>query len=566
MKKLLTLFLFLLPFVTNARKFYVNSAGSDSYTFTQAQNQLTPWATLSKVQSSLSSLTSGDSILFKRDDKFKGILFIQNKSNLYFGDYGVGNLPLFWGNGVSVSPLIYIVNCVNVVFSSIKICDTTISSTDRTIPSKITIAFQLANNTKGAVIKKCVMDRIGYGIYITSSSSGNSVDSCDIGNLRMIRNTPTSVNPDDDYGGVPIQISGRNNTITNNYFHDCWSQSFDYGYDGGGIEFFEEGDTIMNNIIAYNTFYDNNGTFEHGSNSDGIANNPIMNNKFYYNKIINCSSLFYINNNGQYKTYANNLQFYNNVIIQTVPSRTGTLRLGSMAINDTRTGIVVFKNNIFQVSNGASVVRSGQWTGGQLTHTNNIFKLSNGSITNFTLDATEILSSNPIWVDTTNINPLFWNYNLISSSQAINKGVNVGLSKDFNNQIVNNPPDIGILEYNKILPTPCNFQYVSWGPCINGTQYRDYVSFPDSCVGTPPQDSIQRACTNIVITKFYYDALRTAIYIECNVSGQMIVTDVLGSFVRRFSYRPNGQWIGLRNFPRGICFASTYGQTITFNR
>ena len=84
MKKLLTLFLFLLPFVTNARKFYVNSAGSDSYTFTQAQNQLTPWATLSKVQSSLSSLTSGDSILFKRDDKFKGILFIQNKSNLYF--------------------------------------------------------------------------------------------------------------------------------------------------------------------------------------------------------------------------------------------------------------------------------------------------------------------------------------------------------------------------------------------------------------------------------------------------------------------------------------------------
>jgi hypothetical protein len=107
---------------------------------------------------------------------------------------------------------------------------------------------------------------------------------------------------------------------------------------------------------------------------------------------------------------------------------------------------------------------------------------------------------------------------------------------------------------------------VSWGPCINGLQYRDYVSFPDSCIGTPPQDSIQRACNNIVITKFYYDPLRIAIYIECNVSGQMIITDVLGSSVRRFNYRANGQWIGIRNFPRGICFASTYGQTITFVR
>ena len=58
MKKLLTLCLFLLPFVTNARKFYVSSTGSDSYTITQAQNPNTPWSTLSKVQSSLSSFKS----------------------------------------------------------------------------------------------------------------------------------------------------------------------------------------------------------------------------------------------------------------------------------------------------------------------------------------------------------------------------------------------------------------------------------------------------------------------------------------------------------------------------
>jgi hypothetical protein len=114
---------------------------------------------------------------------------------------------------------------------------------------------------------------------------------------------------------VPVQISSSNNSILNNYFHDCYAVSYDYGYDGGGVEFFEEGVPIENNIIAYNTMYDCNGCFEFGSSSDGVANNLISNNQIYYNKIINSSSLFYINNNGQYKTDVRNLQFYNNVIL-----------------------------------------------------------------------------------------------------------------------------------------------------------------------------------------------------------------------------------------------------------
>jgi hypothetical protein len=190
------------------------------------------------------------------------------------------------------------------------------------------------------------MDRIGYGAYFTSTSNNIKIDGCDIGNLRMIKNTPTSINPDDDYGGVPIQVSSSNNRITNNYFHDCWAQSFDYGYDGGGVEFYEEGVPVENNFIAYNTFYDCNGTFEHGSNSDGIANNPIQNNVFAYNKVINCESLFYINNRGQYLCYVSNLQFYNNVIIQTNTTRGGT-RMGSIAQLENRIGMVVLKNNVF---------------------------------------------------------------------------------------------------------------------------------------------------------------------------------------------------------------------------
>jgi hypothetical protein len=509
MKKMLkSLVIFLLALLAvhsaEARKIYVSSStGDDSRTITQAQNQSTPWASLAKVQSSLtSSITAGDSILFKKGDKFAGSINIQSKTGLYFGSYGTGDKPLFWGTGSTISALFRVRTCTSMVFRGLSVSDTTISPTDRTVQAKIQNVFVIEASSTGVTVKDIKMDRIGYGVYMTRTSPGQTVDSCDIGNLRMIRNTPTSVNPDDDYGGVPIQISGRNNTITNNYFHDCWSQSYDYGFDGGGIEFFEEGDTIMNNIIAYNTFYDNNGTFEHGSSSDGVANNPIMNNKFYYNKIINCSSLFYINNNGQYKTYANNLQFYNNVIIQTVTSRTGNLRLASMAVNEARSGIVVFRNNIFQVSNGASVMRAGQWDAGQLTHTNNIFKLSNGSVTNITLDNTDISTSTVLWTNTTNTNPIFWDLHLTPTSIARGRGVNVSLTRDFEGNVVSGIPDIGVYQFTGTLPL-CTFTYGAWSSCTNGIQNRSYVGSPTGCTGQPPTDSIIRTCT-VVCTSFVY--------------------------------------------------------------
>jgi hypothetical protein len=509
MKNLKIIFCLILSLITTnsfARKFYVSSVGSDTYTTTQAQNPLTPWQTLSKVRS---TVANGDSVLFAKDSKFSGTLTLSNKSNIYFGTYGTGSDPLFWGTNSTISTLITLNSCTNITFYGWNISDTTISTTDRYIQAKIQNVFVTYQGCAGVVIRKCRMDRTGYGVYFPPGNNNNTVDSCDIGNLRMIRNTPTSVNPDDDYGGVPIQLSSKNNTVTNNYFHDCYAVSYDYGYDGGGVEFFEEGSVIENNIIAYNTFYDCNGTFEFGSNNDGVANNLIQNNKIYYNKIINSSSLTYINNNGQYRTKVSNLQFYNNVIIQNVASRTGGTRMISMATTDTSTGIVVLKNNIFQISNGASVARSGQWTGSNLTHTNNIYKLSNGSVTNFTLDPTEISTSGIIWSNTSDANPLNWDYTLTSTSPAINSGVNVGLTSDFIGNAVGNIPSIGIYQYRtSVAPTPCTFTYGTWTTCTNGTQTRPYTSSPSNCTGVPPTDSITRTCTSPIVNgrKFYFSS------------------------------------------------------------
>lgn len=481
MKKILLVSaLLLLTIYANARKFYVSQSGSDANTTTQAQNPATPWATLSKVQS---NVTNGDTVLFAKGSKFTGTLTLQSKSNVYFGVYGTGADPLFWGTGSTVGSLVTLRGCTNVTFYGWNISDTTISFSDRYIQAKIQIVFTIESSTTGTVIRRCTMDRIGYGAYITASSRAQTIDSCDIGNLRMIVND--IINPDNDYGGVPVQFSSRNNIFTNNYLHDCWSMSYDYGRDGGGVEFFEEGDTVMNNTIMYNTFYDCNGTFEFGSNSDGVANNPQMNNVIAYNKMINNTTVVYINNNGQYKTKVDNLQFYNNVMVQTVanPNPVGSSGIMfSMATADATVGILVLKNNIIQISNGLPVTPSGQFSGTNLTHTNNVYKLSGGSVTNFTLGITEISTASAIWVSTTG-SPQIWDYHLTAGSPAINAGTNVGLTRDFGGSTVNIPPDAGIYELISTLQASSTYTAIT---CNVGTS----IVTVTATGGTPPYTGI----------------------------------------------------------------------------
>jgi hypothetical protein len=440
MKKILFLFnLLLLTIVASGKNYYVSETGSD---LNGGTTIATSWKTLSKVQSFMTSFKAGDSILFKRDSKFTGTLQINGKSNLYFGAYGTGQPPLFWGKGTTVDPLVWIIGCSNITFYGIKISDTTISLSDRAVQAKILIAFQFDNSSSNT-IRKCTMDRVGVGVFYSSTTSpSNTIDSCDIGNMRMVKNTPTSVNNNDDYGANPTVISSASNIITSNYFHDCWAISYDYGYDGGAIEFF--GDGVNNNFIAYNTFIDCNGTVEHGSSRGGTMSG----NKFVYNKVINCGKLFYINNSttSGFQVSVTNLQFYNNVIIESYVNRLNQSTMGSMSVSVSTPGIVVFKNNIVQLSSGINFVSSNQFNSGQMVHTNNVFKLSKGTI-GLTLGSTEVSTTSTFWTNTTNTNPLYWDYRPLNNSLLINKGISVSLIRDFSNNPVAIIPEIGLLEY-----------------------------------------------------------------------------------------------------------------------
>lgn len=449
----------------SARTFYVSS----SYTGSTSNGALsTPWKSLANVQSNMSLIMPGDTVAFKCGDVFTGTLTISRSGTaaapITFSAYGTGNLPKFTGTGAVIENLIYTYGRSYLTFNRIEISDTSLSPTDRTQPSKIRRAFNFDGPSTNNIIKNCKISLVGVGAYFATGSSYCKIDSCEIFNLRLVVNTPTTVNNNDDYGANPVVISSSNNAVLHSYFHDCWANSYDYGYDGGAVEFY--GNNISNNLIAYNTFYDCNGSTEFGSGSGGT----ITNITFAYNKFINNGKMFYINNSGAYTVAVTDLKYYNNVIIENVVNRLNSSNLGSMSVNLTTPGIVIMKNNIFQLSSGIDVVRATQWAGPQLVHENNVYKLSNNSITNFTLSANELSTTSNFWTNTSASNPVNWDYNPAPGSVLLEFGQAVGQTVDHIGNAISGLPEAGILEkVNTVAPLTISAVQSSSIACFGGT-------------------------------------------------------------------------------------------------
>lgn len=86
----------------NATTYYVAISGNDNHTASEASNPSTPWRTLSKINAVSSILRPGDSILFRRGDRFYGTLRITrsgtNAKPIVYGAYGEGPKPVLAGN------------------------------------------------------------------------------------------------------------------------------------------------------------------------------------------------------------------------------------------------------------------------------------------------------------------------------------------------------------------------------------------------------------------------------------------------------------------------------------
>jgi hypothetical protein len=232
-------------------------------------------------------------------------------------------------------------------------------------------------------------------------------------------------------------IGSSNNLISNNRFEECWALSYDYGYDGGAVEFF--GATMNNNKVTSNTAINCNGFIEIGSNTSGLAENNII----AYNKIINCGIIGVYQNGSTFTVAVKNLQYYNNTIIETMKQYSQPSVLFWMAGTGTQ-GMVTVKNNIFWLSSGVNVA-SSKFNTGQMIHTNNIYRMTSG-VLGMTLNSSEILSNNASIFTNTTGDVANWNLQLPTGSIAINFGTAVGFDKDFSGNPITDNPDAGIFE------------------------------------------------------------------------------------------------------------------------
>ena len=86
--------------VPNPNFYYFSiSMGNDNNTAKQAQNPLTPWKTINKLNGVMRNLLPGDEVLFNRGDTFSGTVNIKVSGALNnpitFSTYGTGNKPMF---------------------------------------------------------------------------------------------------------------------------------------------------------------------------------------------------------------------------------------------------------------------------------------------------------------------------------------------------------------------------------------------------------------------------------------------------------------------------------------
>lgn len=101
MKKIALSIVFLLIFAgANATNYYLSSSlGNDL--LNDGKTPETPWQSIGKLRTILSTLLPGDSVFFKADETFYGQLTIvksgNSSKNIYFGSYGNGNKPCISG-------------------------------------------------------------------------------------------------------------------------------------------------------------------------------------------------------------------------------------------------------------------------------------------------------------------------------------------------------------------------------------------------------------------------------------------------------------------------------------
>lgn len=391
--------------------YYVDSVGGSDSNAGTSESQ--PWRTLAKVNAT--NFQPGNIVKFKRGGSWTGTLVINDSGTagnpIRFAAYGSGPRPVLTNPGAPGSATRAITIYADwIVIEGFLIRD---------VPE---IGIQVWIGSDRNVIQDNEITEAGIGVEI--SGQYNLFTQNYVHDLHMVKNTPGGT---DDYGAIGATLNrGAFNEVSYNRFVNCRSPSYDYGFDGGAIEWF--GANADNNFVHHNWATGNSGFLEVGG---GSAKDTVV----AYNVSFNNSRFSYMNLANQYQSTITNFRIENNSIIEIA---TGT-RLWTIFGFDTtpQATTMVARNNIIYADNFSYVAHTAGFA-----HSHNLFFLGNGTALGFNLATGEAVA-NPLFVDIAT-----QNFRLQSESPAIDKGLDLGYLVDYEGRAVpvGSAPDLGSFE------------------------------------------------------------------------------------------------------------------------
>ena len=275
------------------------------------------------------------------------------------------------------------------------------------------------------------IEATNVGIGVAIHGEYNLVTRGFFHDLTMVVNTQEPRN--DDYGAVGVWLFSSNNEVSYNTMADCKASSFDYGYDGGAVEWWGVAD---NNNVHHNFATRSIGFLEVGG---GSAKNAVV----AYNISVDNGGFSVFHLSGKHSSEIEGFRIENNTIIETATDYQHWTVFEIMG--DSVPSAVLIRNNIVWAEPG-----SGRWGGlrwvsnnSSFVHESNMYHLSGGIELGFELGSGEMIAD-PLFEDMAQND-----FHLRGRSLAIDSGLDLGHSFDFGDDPVPSgvAPDLGALEH-----------------------------------------------------------------------------------------------------------------------
>jgi hypothetical protein len=375
------------------------------------------WQTLAKVNGQ--TFKPGNAVFFKAGSTWTGLLSIKSSGTaaapIVYSVYGGTPRPIIRNPGAAGS----FTRCIDVSASYVIIEGLLLKEAHEA-------AVSLQSSSSHVVVRDIEATATGFGVNV--SGQDNVVTRSYFHDLHIVNDTPGG---DDDYGAVGVVLDHATSCeISYNKMVNCKDHSYDYGQDGGVVEWWA---ASSGNKVHHNWGENSEGFLEVGGQGDTVKDNLIA-----YNVSVNNNGFLTLHVGGTFGVNLQNFRVENNTVYEPDDDATKKWELIWFA-STPPSGALVLRNNLFYAGGLDAISHQGGFT-----HENNLYWiLPSGGQAGFTLGAGE-KQADPLLVD-----PAKKDLHLKTGSPAINAGQSLGQTVDFDGKAVpcESAPEIGAFEH-----------------------------------------------------------------------------------------------------------------------